>query len=108
MLRMRFWPMTARPMSAMSAFGSMFGFSKETVTIQKRAARARSFLWAAGTPLSLLVGLEARRAGRQGKGPGTSISELQARVGFQQRLEIRPAGLIHFVKGMEIDRHHLG
>src|SRR5437867_7787169 len=42
MLRMRFWPMTARPMSAMSAFGSMFSSSKR-VTIQKPVRCARSF-----------------------------------------------------------------
>src|SRR3989441_6319828 len=41
-------------------------------------------------------------------GDTTLAAELQARVGFQERLEIRPAGLIHFVEGMEIDGHHLG
>src|SRR4051812_29878882 len=44
-LRMRFWPMTARPIKAMSAVGCMCLLSQNRKkTIQRRASRARLFL----------------------------------------------------------------
>src|SRR5439155_14872773 len=49
MLRIRFWPMTAKPMTAMSAFGSMILFCKKLNRHDTRPDEARQKIFCAET-----------------------------------------------------------
>src|SRR5438445_6503475 len=79
---MRFWPMTARPMSAMSALGSMFNSVKRRGYDTKVPSMRQQFF---------------------GGAIGRLRSELQTWIGFQHRFQVRPARFIHFVEGVQIN-----
>src|ERR1035438_3732969 len=103
MFKIRFWPITASPMTAISALGSMLRIVTEVMNDTRIPAMRQRFLGdGAGARAPRSRGMGDPRPERS-----ASAAQLQARIGFEHGFQARPAHGVHLAEGVQIDRDHL-
>src|SRR6266404_3583225 len=85
MFKIRFWPITARPIRAMSACGSIFS----SISFQTTTCEGRVNL----SPASAFSPLDLRQP---------LCAELEPLIALEQGLQVRPVCFVHVAKGMQI------
>src|SRR5215510_11189385 len=86
MLRIRFWPMTARPIRAISALASM-----RSIPVQCSCGGFNTS--------------EHDDTTAQGSSEKNLGAQLEARISVQHGFEVWPVDFVHIVEGVEIHRH---
>src|ERR1035441_9512429 len=88
MFKIRFWPITASPITAISALGSMFCIVKEVNDNTRIPAMRQRFLgesWG-----RVRDAAQEMRGGRSRAEVSTTASQLQPRIRLQHGFQVRP------------------